>query len=332
VNSSSIVGWMVVVGLAALAGCGVPVKPGQARVVAQPVERANVLFADGSVRTQWVRKGAQPLSPPYRPEHADRVALPAVVKANNTFAVDLYRELRSKPGNILVSPASLTVGLGMLRAGARSETAAEIDRVLHRPGAIRDLALAALIQDLNADGEKQSYQIRSADAAWVQQEYPLLDAYRTTLRDVFALDDDRQVDFTSHPAEAARSINACVSDRTGGKIREILRPEDVTAPTKLVLTSALYFRAGWTERFDSPSTREAEFHVTRSQSVTVPMMHLQSYRSVHGFLDAVSFRVLSLSCGQGVYAMDVLLPRDVEGLHDLEATLTPEMLDASGPS
>ncbi len=257
--------------------------------------------------------------------------LPAVVKANNAFAVELYHKLRSEPGNILVSPACLTAGLGLLRAGSRGETASEIDRILHQSGALQDGALAALIQDLNADGGQNSFHIRMADAVWVQQGYPLLDAYRATLHDVFALDDDRQVDFTGRPAEAAQAINDWVSNRTGGKIQDIIRPEAVAAPTKLVLTSALYFRAGWTAKFDPSSTHDAEFHVTRSRSVTVPLMNLHSYQSAHGFLDAGSFQVLSMSCGRGAYAMAVLLPKQVEGLHDLETTLMPETLDALWP-
>ena len=143
-----------------------------------------------------VQRVAMPL---HRPAEADRAALPDVVKANNAFAVDLYHAMRSQPGNILVSPACLTAGLAMLRAGARGETSAEIDRALHRTAAIADGALAGLIQDFNADGPQDRFQVRLADAVWFQESYPIADAYRITLRDVFALDDERRVDFTAIP-------------------------------------------------------------------------------------------------------------------------------------
>jgi len=122
-----------------------------------------------------------------------------------------------------------------------------------------------------------------------------------------------------------------VSNRTGGKIAGVIQPEAVAAPTKLVLTSALYFRGNWTDGFYRPYTRDAVFHVTRSRSVTVPMMSKTGYLKVHGFLDAGPFQVLSLPCGEGAYAMAVLLPKQVEGLGDLEATLTPQALDALWP-
>jgi serpin B len=61
------------------------------------------------------------------------------------------------------------------------------------------------------------------------------------------------------------------------------------------------------------------------------MMHQHSYTQAHGYLDGGSFQVVSLSCGQGAFAMDVLLPKEIDGLGDLEATLTPEMLAALWP-
>jgi len=123
-------------------------------------------------------------------------------------------------------------------------------------------------------------------------------------------------------------MNAWVSDRTGGKITGAFPREVVVAPTRLVLTSALYFRGNWTEGFVRPATEDEPFHVTRTRTVTVPMMHMTGERSVHGYLDGGSFQVLSLSCGEGAFAMDVLLPKQVDGLDDLEAMLTPEMLAA----
>ena len=111
----------------------------------------------------------------------------------------------------------------MLRAGARGETAAEIDRALHRTGAFTDGALAALIQDLNADGPEGRFQVRLADAVWFQEGYPIVDAYRAMLRDVFALDDERRLDFTGHPDRAATAINDWIAARTGGKIAECHR-------------------------------------------------------------------------------------------------------------
>jgi hypothetical protein len=140
-NRTSMIGRMALVFLASsAAGCGPP-PIGPPPWTPPPM---------GSLQPQTeVQRVSLPL---HRPAQADRAALPDVVKANNAFAVELYRAMRSQPGNILVSPACLTAGLAMLRAGARGETAAEIDRALHRTSTFTDRALAALIQDLNFGG------------------------------------------------------------------------------------------------------------------------------------------------------------------------------------
>ena len=275
------------------------------------------------------RKAPAAISMPiHRPAQADRSALPEVVKANNAFALDLYRALRPGPGNILVSPACLTAGLAMLRAGARGETAAELDRVLHRSGPLADGGLAAMLRDLNVDGPEMSFQVRLADAVWFQEGYPILEPYRRTLRDVFALDDDPRVDFTGHPGRAAADINDWIAERTGGKIGEVLSADAVRPPTKMVLTSALYLRANWVESFHEESTRDAPFFVSPSETVTVPMMYQHSYSKAF-YADLGTYRVVSLSCGSGSFAMAIFLPRDRDGLGGLEAALTPEALEAA---
>jgi serine protease inhibitor len=49
------------------------------------------------------------------PPAADRAA---VVEGDNTFAVDLYRQLRGRDGNLFFSPESISTALAMAYAGA----------------------------------------------------------------------------------------------------------------------------------------------------------------------------------------------------------------------
>ncbi len=303
-NARWIVGTFAVLALAAQAGCGSTESPGEA-------PRTEVQLV--------------PL-PLHRPERGDRTALPRVVRASNSFALDLYHALRTEPGNLLVSPGCLTAGLELLRAGAHGETAAEIDRVLHRPGGVTDRNLAAFIQDLNADGRAECFQIRVANAVWIPQGYTVLEEYRRALHDVFALGTTTSVDFTGDSAEAARTVSGWVSDRTGGKITQALPAAAMAAPTKLALTAAIYFRGNWLEGFYRPVTKHEAFHTDLKRSVTVPMMHMTALANVHGYLDGGTFELLSLVCGEGAFAMDVFLPKTVDGLGDLEAMLTPDML------
>ncbi len=274
--------------------------------------------------------GPRPTGPPPAARFGD---LAAVDRANNGFAVALYHRLRSRSGNLLVSPASLSSGLALAQSGARGETARQVGRVLRWPDdpTRLELASAALIRGLNADGDGGAWQSRLASALWVQDGYPLLDAYQARLKEVFGLEPGR-VDFAGHREESCRTINDWTATRTGGKIAEVVRPGDLPERTRLVLTTALYFRANWRDAFRREFTRDAPFRLADGTSVDVPTMNDHSYTITYGYHDGETFRALQLPCGRDEeFAMVVLLPKEADGLPTLEAALTSEMLDAIGP-
>src|SRR5580658_2098734 len=53
------------------------------------------------------------------------------VKGSNAFAVDLYRQLGAKSGNLFFSPESISTAFAMTYAGAQGQTDAEIAHVFH---------------------------------------------------------------------------------------------------------------------------------------------------------------------------------------------------------
>ena len=86
--------------------------------------------------------------------------------AQNAFGLDLYRQMLRDPNldldgkGVVMSPTSIVMALSMARAGAKGDTAAEMDDVLRLDGwAKYGSALAALDQEL-----------RSRDATW--RDYP----------------------------------------------------------------------------------------------------------------------------------------------------------------
>ena len=68
-------------------------------------------------------------APPPTPE--EREAGARYAKTNNAFAFDLYREVRKTPGNLAMSPTSLSIALAMTWAGAKGQTSSEMKNVLH---------------------------------------------------------------------------------------------------------------------------------------------------------------------------------------------------------
>jgi serpin B len=52
---------------------------------------------------------------------------------DSTYAARLYGQLRTAEGNLFFSPASVRIALAMTCAGARGETAAQLERTLVLP-------------------------------------------------------------------------------------------------------------------------------------------------------------------------------------------------------
>lgn len=242
----------------------------------------------------------------------------AVVEANNAFAIDLYSQLRKKDGNLFFSPESISTALAMAYAGARGETASQMASTLHftLPQDKLHPAMGALLKGLNA--EHPGYQLRVADALWAEQDYKFLDSYL----DLTKADYDaglHKVDFKTAHEAARATINAWVEEKTADKIKDLLPAGSVTPDTRLVLTNAIYFKGDWQTQFNQAATLEEEFHLSPSQSVKAPLMHLQAKFS---YFDGGSFKALDIPYKSGELSMVVLLPNEVDGLAALEQSFT----------
>jgi serpin B len=258
------------------------------------------------------------------PADADRVAL---VWGNTTFGLNLYRRIRQEPGNAFLSPFSLSTALTMTAAGARGETARQMEEVLHLPIGAEHVGpvFAALIASLRPPaGAKAPYELHTANALWGQRGYHFLPEYLTSLRSAFAAAFE-EVDFAGATEAARCTINTWVERQTAGKIQHLIASGILRPDTVLVLTNAVYFKGCWEKPFPAARTHEDDFHVADGRSVRVPLMH-QTGR--FGYAEDDLVQVLELPYDGSNLAMVVLLPKQREGLAAVEAALSPEWLAA----
>jgi serpin B len=245
-------------------------------------------------------------------------------KGNNKFAMDLYHKLAGEKGNLFFSPASISTALAMTYAGARGETASQMAKTLHFTLDEPKLhpALGALLFDLNAQNKDQGNKLSMANALWAQKGHPFEPEFVKLNKDNYGAGLN-EVDFREAAEQARETINAWVAKQTQDRIKDLLSEGVLTPQTRLVLTNAIYFKGIWANKFTKEATREAPFHFSAMEKVNVPLM---TQTDKFNYLDGKSFQALQLPYKGKNLSMVVLLPQKVDGLAELEKSLTAEQL------
>lgn len=251
----------------------------------------------------------------------------AVVLADQHFALDLYAQLdREQPGkNLFFSPSSVSLALAMTAAGARGETETEMTKVLHFDGgpAKAHAYYRQLLEQWNKSGQQRPYELRVANRLWAQRGYAIRSEFLTLTRRQY--DAPMQLlDFAESEA-ARREINEWVEDRTNGKIKELLSPQDIDKWTRLVLTNAIYFKGKWAKQFNKTVTYDRDFTISAEQKVKVPLMQ---QTAAFGYVEEETFQALEMPYEGNELSMVVLLPRKTDGLPELEKSLSLDLVQS----
>ena len=248
--------------------------------------------------------------------------LAAVVRGNGAFALDLYSRLSSRSGNLFFSPFSISTALAMTYGGAQSATAEEMAAALRFPFGQERLhpAFANLLRQVKS--KSRGVELSLANGLWAERGYAFRESFKDLIKTHYGAELS-ELDFSTAASEACRIINEWVERQTAGKIRDLIGPRALGPLTRLVLANAIYFKGDWASPFQKERTKDAPFTVTPKQKVTVPMMcRLAEY----SYLETDSFQALSFAYEGRHLAMVILLPRKVDGLPELEKSLTPGKL------
>jgi serpin B len=243
-----------------------------------------------------------------------------VTQGNNAFAVDLYGQLRRQKGNLFFSPESISTAFAMADAGARGQTAAQMARVFHftLPPDQLHPAMGALLSGMNAP--HRGYQLRVADALWAQQDAHFLPGYLDLMHSDYGADFHR-VDFKTQSEAVRGTINRWVEQQTNNRIQNLIAPGVLTPVTRLVLTNAIYFKGTWQNPFEKEATQDGDFHLSGARTAAVPMMH--GTGAGYRYAETGTFQELELPYQGDDLAMVVLLPRQIDGLPELEQQFNP---------
>ena len=254
-------------------------------------------------------------------------ALPAadsrITPAMNAFTTAAYKQLMGGDGNLILSPFNIATALSMALAGARGQTAQEIQSVLRlHYDSTYDAALGALLAGLTKAGNAGGSELHTANGLWVQKGFAILPAFENTLAGNYHAP-LTPLDFIADPEASRSRINRWTEEQTKEKIKDLLAPGSIDAQTRLVLTSAIYFYGKWQDPFLTSRTEAAPFTLPAGATTQASFMNQTSH---FAYAETPSAQILEMRYAGTEIAFDVLLPKTLTGLPDLEKSLTPENL------
>jgi serpin B len=238
--------------------------------------------------------------------------LTELVRGNSAFAFDLYQALSAEEGNLFYSPYSISLALAMTYAGAHTETEQQMANTLHYLLSQNRLhpAFNALDQELASRGQgakgkdEKGFRLNVANAIWGQQGYPFLAAFLDILAENYGAGLNL-LDFSQLPEESRIIINQWVSDKTEGKIKDLIPQGAIDQSTRLVLTNAIYFNAAWLSQFHEDKTKDNVFYLLDGSNVTVPMM---SQTASFSYAKGEGYQAVELPYDGRELSMVILLP------------------------
>lgn len=241
-----------------------------------------------------------------------------LTQKSNDFSYSLLKtvyENETNAENVIISPLSASMMLGMLMNGADGQTLAQMKKTFDFSDESMDEVNDYYKTLINALPRlDKSNTIKLANSLWVAENCELLSDFKKTNKESFNAT-IKNVDFSDK--RTAETINRWAFDNTNKMIDQVVTPEDLYK-ARLVLANALYYKGIWKEKFDKASTSKQHFTTLRNNTIEVDRMH---QTDDFGYADLKYAKMLEMNYKEGMYCMDVILPSNESTLSEVIDTL-----------
>jgi serine protease inhibitor len=253
-----------------------------------------------------------------------KIDLPAngdpVIEASNEFGFDIFRAILADEApseNVFISPASISLALGMTLNGANNATEDSMEYALRVDNLSSEQINSTyrdLMSGLTTVDDKVMLSI--ANSIWYRLGFHVEPDFLSINSDYYNAE-IAALDFNS--PDAVNTINNWVAEQTHDRIPKIINQIDPLAI--MFLINAIYFKGMWTKEFNPESTFDGHFMLTDGTDKTVRTM---AFEEEIGYFENDQFQACELDYGRGNYSMVVLLPKSNVTLDELCTELTNE--------
>ena len=240
------------------------------------------------------------------------------------FSWQLFNEcyqLREKGKNVLISPVSLEVALGMFINGLTPE---EQQRVLKTLG-LEDFSL----EDVNAYFQTMMEGLADADdvaelhmanSFWYTEDRKVKDDFAKVLADSYKAE-SHAVNFSM--TSTIEAINAWCAKQTKDRIKSIL--DEVDPSIYSVLLNAVYFKSSWKNEFEEKNTHKQPFYYADGKDAEVDMMSMSDTKI--DYSETEDFQAATLPFVNEAFKFFVILPKNGKRVDDIVGTVKPQLFN-----
>jgi len=224
----------------------------------------------------------------------------------NDFSFNLLAQAAAneQSENIILSPLSASMLLGMLMNGADGETLAQIREMLGFEDApideINDY-YRQLIDVLPALDQHTLLNI--ANGIWVVERFPLQADFVQACKQSFDAEAKNVPTFMDDNVLA--DINRFAAQHTNNRIKDIINRQMVDDNTVMALVNALYFKAKWQDKFQTSQTSKQTFTTLLGEQIQTDFMHRTKEMR---YSEGDDYQLVELPYKGGKYCADIILP------------------------
>lgn len=227
-----------------------------------------------------------------------------LINTSNAFGFEFFKkvnEISGSDANMMVSPLSVSMALGMTRNGAANGTLEAMTSTLGF-SVMNDTAINQsykyIIETFTGLDPKVKLQI--ANSIWYNNTFTVEQPFVLANQQYFDASVTK-LDFSS--PTAVGTINSWVNEKTNTLIPKII--DEIPAEAVMYLVNAVYFKGQWKYQFDKSKTEQKPFHLYNGTELQVASM---TQHETIPFYSGPGFAAIELPYNQGNYVMSLLLP------------------------
>ncbi|XP_018422926.1 PREDICTED: serpin H1 [Nanorana parkeri] len=280
-----------------------------------------LLTADAAVDKKAVEKAAKDAPAEKKiSEHASTIA-----DRSANLGYNLYHTMAKdkKIENILLSPVVVASSLGLVNLAGKASTAAQAKAVLSVDKLSDELVHAGLAELLNEVSNSTARNVtwKIGNRLYSPSSISYSDDFVKSSKKHYNYEHSK-INFRDKRS-ALKSINEWATQTTDGKIPQVT--SDVEKTDGALIVNAMFFKPHWDEKFHHKMVDNRGFMVTRSFTVSVPMMHRTGLYNYYED-ETNALQMIEMPLAHKLSSMIVIMPHHVEPLERVEKLLTREQV------